>query len=52
MNLAWAPGQAIGAGGGGALAAATVDAVPFLALGGVCLLTLVALRMRLASLRM
>ena len=43
VNLAWAPGQAIGAAGGGALAQATRDAVPYLALSGVCALTLGAL---------
>jgi MFS family permease len=43
VNLAWAPGQAIGAAGGGALARATRDAVPFLALAGVCALTFAAL---------
>src|SRR5690348_6703878 len=30
INLAWAPGQALGAAGGGALAHATRDAVPYL----------------------
>jgi len=43
-NLAWAPGQAIGAAGGGALARATTDAVPYLALCAACLLTLAAVR--------
>ena len=43
VNLAWAPGQAVGAAGGGALAHATRDAVPYLALSGVCALTLAAL---------
>jgi MFS family permease len=43
VNLAWAPGQAIGAAGGGALAQATSDTVPYLCLAGVCALTLVAL---------
>ena len=43
MNLAWAPGQALGAAGSGALAAATRDAVPYLTLAGVCALTLAAL---------
>ena len=37
MSLAWAPGQALGAAGGGALAHATTNAVPYLVLGG-CLL--------------
>lgn len=40
INLAWAPGQALGAAGSGALAHATADAVPYLLLGGVCSLTL------------
>jgi MFS family permease len=43
VNLAWAPGQAIGAAGGGALAHATADSVPYLLLAGVCALTLAAL---------
>ncbi len=43
INLAWAPGQAVGAAGGGALAQATSDAVPYLVLSGVCVVTLVVL---------
>jgi MFS family permease len=43
VTLAWAPGQALGAAGGGALARATRDAVPYLALSGICALTLAAL---------
>ena len=43
MNLAWAPGQALGAAGSGALAAATRDAVPYLTLACLCALTLAAL---------
>jgi MFS family permease len=43
VNLAWAPGQAGGSAVGGALAAVTSDAVPYLLLAGVCLLTLLAL---------
>jgi MFS family permease len=43
VNLAWAPGQSIGAAGSGALAQATSDAVPYLCLAGVCALTLAAL---------
>jgi predicted MFS family arabinose efflux permease len=43
VNLAWAPGQALGASVGGALARATADAVPYLILSGLCLLTLAAL---------
>jgi MFS family permease len=42
VNLAWAPGQTLGAVGGGALAHATRDAVPYLTLSGVCALTLAA----------
>jgi MFS family permease len=42
VNLAWAPGQAIGASGGGALARATSDAVPYLVLAGLCVLSLAA----------
>jgi MFS family permease len=43
VNLAWAPGQTLGAAGGGALAHATRDAVPYLALAVICALTLLAL---------
>jgi predicted MFS family arabinose efflux permease len=43
VNLAWAPGQAIGAAAGGALGHAAGDAVPYLALTAVCALTLAAL---------
>jgi MFS family permease len=43
MNTAWAPGQALGSAGGGALADLTSDAVPYLLLAGVCLLTFAAL---------
>ena len=39
INLAWAPGQALGASGGGALAEVTSDAVPYLLLAASCLLT-------------
>lgn len=39
-NLAWASGQAIAAAGGGALAEATSDLVPYFLLAGACLLTL------------
>lgn len=42
VNLAWAPGQALGSAGGGALAHATADAVPYLGLSVVCALTLAA----------
>jgi MFS family permease len=43
INIAWAPGQTIGAAGGGALAHATRDSVPYLALAAICALTLLAL---------
>jgi hypothetical protein len=39
-NLAWAVGHLIGAGGGGALAEATADAVPYALLGVACAATL------------
>jgi len=42
INLAWAPGQALGALGGGGIARATSDAVPYLVLSGACVLTLLA----------
>lgn len=43
VNLAWAPGQAVGAAASGAIAQATSDAVPYLGLAAVCALTLAAL---------
>jgi MFS family permease len=43
-NLAWAPGQALGAAAGGTLARATADALPYLLLSGCCLATLLAVR--------
>jgi predicted MFS family arabinose efflux permease len=43
VNLAWAPGQTAGSALGGAVAEATADAVPYLALAAACLLTLAAL---------
>jgi len=43
INLAWAPAQVAGAVGGGALAQATSDAVPYLVLAALCALTLAAL---------
>jgi MFS family permease len=49
VNLAWAPGQAIGAAGGGALAHATTDAVPYLALSGICAVSLWRLRTSIGS---
>ena len=44
INLAWAPGQSGGAAIGGAVAEATSDAVPYLTLAALALLTLVGLR--------
>jgi MFS family permease len=44
LNLAWAPGQTIGAALGGTIAEATSDAVPYLLLSGLALVTLLALR--------
>jgi MFS transporter, DHA1 family, inner membrane transport protein len=49
VNLAWAPGQAIGAAGGGALGHATTDAVPYLALSGICAVSLWRLRTSIGS---
>jgi MFS family permease len=43
INLAWAPSQVAGSAGGGALADATSDTVPYLVLAGLCALTLAAL---------
>ena len=43
INVAWAPGQIVGAAGGGALAELTSDSVPYLALAALCALTLAAL---------
>ena len=37
VNLAWAPGETLGAAGGGSLAHATADAVPYLALAVICI---------------
>jgi MFS family permease len=39
-NLAWAAGQIVGAGGGGALAKATGDALPFTLSAALCAVTL------------
>jgi MFS family permease len=41
QNLAWASGQAVASAGSGALAQATSDLVPYAALAGACLATLV-----------
>jgi MFS family permease len=43
MNLAWAGGQIVGSGGGGALAKSAGDGAPMSAAAVLCLLTLVAL---------
>jgi MFS family permease len=43
VNLAWAPGQALGAAVGGGLASATSDAVPYLLLSGASAVSLAAL---------
>ena len=41
VNIAWAPGQAGGAALGGAVASVTSDAVAYLGLTALCVLTLV-----------
>ena len=46
-NLAWGAGQAVGAAGGAALAHATADAVPYVALAIACLATVFAVRIPL-----
>jgi MFS family permease len=43
VNIAWAPGQAGGSALGGAVASVTSDAVPYLALSALCLVTLAAI---------
>ena len=48
VNLAWAPGETLGAAGGGGLAHATADAVPYLALSVICVASFALLR-RLTS---
>jgi predicted MFS family arabinose efflux permease len=42
VNIAWAPGQAAGAAIGGAVASLTSDAVAYLGLSALCVLTLLA----------
>src|SRR5205823_13097058 len=42
VNIAWAPGQAGGSAIGGAVASVTGDAVAYLGLSALCLLTLLA----------
>jgi MFS family permease len=49
VNLAWAAGMVLGAAGGGAVAKATGDAVPYLAFAALCLVTLTALARRPAA---
>jgi len=44
VNIAWAPGQALGSALGGAAASVTSDAVPYLALSALCVATLLSLR--------
>jgi len=46
MNLAWATGQVLGSGAGGAVAKASGDAVPMGLVAGACVLTLVLIRPR------
>jgi MFS family permease len=43
VSLVWAPGQTLGAAGSGALAHATSDAVAYLLLAAICIVTLVGL---------
>jgi MFS family permease len=43
MNLAWAGGQILGSGGGGAIAKITSDALPTGIAAGLCVMTLAAL---------
>jgi MFS family permease len=43
VNMGWAPGQAAGAAIGGALASVTSDAVVYVGLSGLCLVTLLSL---------
>jgi MFS family permease len=50
-NLAWAAGQAIAASGGGALAQATSDLLPYSLLAVACVVTLSFLRIRPRSAR-
>jgi len=52
INLAWAAGQVTGAGGGGALAKATGDGVPFAIAAALCALTLGLLVVRPAATRL
>lgn len=43
INLAWAGGQILGSGGGGAIAKSTGDGIPMLVVAGLCAVTLAAL---------
>jgi len=43
MNLAWAGGQIIGSGGGGAVAKSAGDTLPFVVTAGLCATTLIVL---------
>jgi MFS family permease len=52
INLAWAAGQIFGAGGGGALAKATGDGIPFAACAALCALTLALILGRPAAARL
>lgn len=52
INLAWAAGQIAGAAGGGALAKATGDALPFALTAGMCAVTLALLLVRPAAVRL
>jgi MFS family permease len=45
-NLVWAAGQAVASSGGGALAQATSDLVPYVLLAAACLATLTLVRVR------
>jgi MFS family permease len=49
MNLAWAGGQIVGSGAGGAVAKAAGDGVPMAATAALCVATLVVLLSRVAS---
>lgn len=49
MNLAWAGGQIVGAGGGGAVAKAAGDALPVAILAGGCAATLLVLTVHLPA---
>jgi MFS family permease len=49
INLAWAVGQGIASAGGGAIAQATTDLVPYSLLAAICLATLLATRPRARS---